>query len=78
MNSAAVQKDSFHSWHHALSNVQMELVKLYSTNLDDNELTELKQLLADHFSSKAISEANRIWMQNGMTAQTMDDWLNEE
>ena len=66
---------SVHS--HALSNVQMELIKLYSTNLNDNELLELKNILVQHFSRKAINEADTLWEKKGMSTQTMDDWLNE-
>ena len=64
--------------HSSLSNVQMELIKLYSTDLNHDELIELKELLVSHFSQKAIDEADRIWKEQEMTAQTMDDWLNEE
>ena len=60
-----------------LSNVQMELIKLYSTNLSHNDLKELKNLLIDHFSKKAIHEADNIWEEKKMSAQTMEDWLNE-
>ena len=69
-NSASVQPP-------ALSNVQMELIKLYSTNLNDNELLELKNILVQHFSRKAINEADSLWKKKGMSAQTMDAWLNE-
>ena len=34
--------------HSSLSNIQMELIKLYSTNLDHDELMELKELLVIH------------------------------
>ena len=60
-----------------LSNVQMELIKLYSTSLSHNDLKELKSLLAHHFSKKAIYEADNIWEEKKMSAQTMEDWLNE-
>ncbi len=36
--------------HSSLSNIQMELIKLYSTNLNHDELMELKELLICHFS----------------------------
>ncbi|WYD81396.1 MAG: hypothetical protein V8K32_03225 [Candidatus Electrothrix gigas] len=62
----------------SLSNIQMELIKLYSTDLNHDELLELKELLVSHFSQKAIDEADKIWEEKKMTAQTMDDWLNEE
>ena len=60
-----------------LSNVQLELIKLYSTNLEYDELMELKTILASHFAEKAINEADNIWNQKDMSAGTMEDWLNE-
>jgi hypothetical protein len=60
-----------------LSNVQMELIKLYSTELEQGDLMEVKELLANHFARKAINEADNIWNQKEMSADTMEDWLNE-
>jgi lysyl-tRNA synthetase class II len=60
-----------------LSNVQMELIKLYSTDLEYNDLMEVKKILANHFAQKAINEADNIWNQKKMSADTMEDWLNE-
>lgn len=60
-----------------LSNVQMELIKLYSTSLSDKDLLELKDVLAKYFAEKAISKANEIWDQKGLTNDDMDKWLNE-
>ena len=61
----------------ALSNVQMELIKLYSTNLEHNDLMEIKKILSDHFAKKAINEADKIWNQKEISADTMENWLNE-
>jgi hypothetical protein len=71
-------KDSAYIHQHILSNVQLELIKLYSTNLNDHELLELKNILVHHFSQKAINEADNVWKEKGISVQTMDDWLNEE
>ena len=60
-----------------LSNIQMELIKLYSTSLSDKDLVELKDVLAKYFAEKAISKANEIWDQKGLTNDDMDKWLNE-
>jgi hypothetical protein len=76
-SNAAETKNSVSVQPHALTNVQMELIKLYSTNLNDNELLELKNILVQHFSRKAINEADSLWKEKEMSAQTMDDWLNE-
>jgi hypothetical protein len=61
-----------------LSNVQMELMKLYSTNLSDQELAELKDVLAKFYADKAISKANEIWDDKGLTDADMEKWLNEK
>jgi hypothetical protein len=76
-SNAAEAKNSISVQQPALSNAQMELIKLYSTNLDDRELLELKNILVQHFSRKAINEADSLWEEKGMSAQTMNDWLNE-
>jgi len=60
-----------------LTNVQLELVKLYSTDLKQRELLELKQLLANFFAQKAIKGADKIWDEEKLSNQDMEMWLNE-
>ena len=60
-----------------LSNVQQEILKLYSTELSETDLNELKSQLAHYYAHKAISQADKIWKEKGYTAEDMDSWLNE-
>lgn len=60
-----------------LSNMQQELLKLYSSNIDEADLLHIKRYLAKYFAAKAIDEADRIWEQQGYNNETMDNWLNE-
>lgn len=60
-----------------LTNLQLELLKLYGTDLADEELQEVKQLLARFFARKAIDEADRVWDERGLTNEDMDTWLDE-
>ncbi len=60
-----------------LSNVQEELLKLYSQNLSPEELKELKTVLGKYFTHKATKEADRIWDNKKYTNETMDAWLDE-
>ncbi len=60
-----------------LSNVQTELLKLYSQNLSSEELKELKIVLGKYFAKKSIKEANKIWDNKKYSNKTMDNWLNE-
>jgi len=59
-----------------LSNVQIELLKLFSTNLSDKELIELKDLLSGFYADKAISQADAIWDKKGLSDEYMETWLN--
>ncbi|HRE51653.1 MAG TPA: hypothetical protein PK339_09535 [Flavitalea sp.] len=62
---------------HRLSNLQQELVKLYSSDIKEEDLLNIKKYLASYFANKAIDEADNIWAQRGYTNDTMNKWLNE-
>lgn len=61
-----------------LSNLQEELLKLFSNNIPENELIEVKSLLGKYFGKKATSEADEIWANKEYSNEKMDSWLNEE
>ena len=61
-----------------LSNVQVELLKLFRTNLSEQELLELKDLLVRFYSDKIMKEADAIWDEKGLTNDDMDNWLNQK
>ena len=61
-----------------LSNVQIELMKLFRTNLSDQELIELKDLIAKFYADKASAKADEIWDERGLTNEDMDKWLNQK
>jgi hypothetical protein len=63
---------------HSLSNIQQELLKLYSSNIAESDLLNIKRYLAKYFASKAIDEADNIWDQKGYDNDTMKKWLNGE
>lgn len=48
-----------------LSNVQMELLKLYATDIEDTTLLELKKIMAKFFLDKMRSSADKIWDEKG-------------
>ncbi|NOZ90650.1 MAG: hypothetical protein GXO60_05110 [Epsilonproteobacteria bacterium] len=60
------------------SNIQLELLKLYSTNIQESELIEIKDYLAKYFAKKAINGADTIWDAKGFDNDEMDRWLNEK
>jgi len=60
-----------------LSNIQIELLKLYGTNIPEEQLREIKLLLSDYFADKATEEMDMLWEKNDWTEQTMNQWANE-
>ena len=61
-----------------LTNIQLELMKLYSTNLSEIELDELKSILSKFYAEKAVSKADAIWDERGLTDADMEEWLNKK
>lgn len=53
-----------------LSNIQLELLKLYSTDISDEDLLQIKQMIAHYFAQKAIAAADKVWDDN--------EWTNED
>ncbi len=62
----------------SLSNLQQELLKLYSSNIEDADLLHIKKYLATYFADKAIKEADKIWDEKNYSRDTMNQWLNED
>ena len=63
---------------HKLSNLQLELLKVFSRNLSDSQLLEIKQILANYFAQKATEEMDRLWDEKGWTNETMEGFLKEK
>ncbi len=61
-----------------LSNLQIELLKLYRTDLSEQELKQLKIVLAKFFADKTIKEADKIWEEKKYDQNTVESWLNEK
>jgi len=61
-----------------LNNAQIELMKLFGTNLSESDLTDLKKVLSRFFADKAISAADKIWDTKGLNDDDMDRLLSEE
>lgn len=60
----------------SLTNVQLELLKVFSYQVSDEDLIELKDTLAQFFAEKAIQSANQAWDEQGWDDQKVDELLN--
>lgn len=61
-----------------LSNMQMELLKLYSAGVPDEYLAEIKEMIARFLLTKARDEAGKVWQEKHYSDETTDKWLKNE
>lgn len=60
-----------------LSNLQLELLRLYGNDVSDETLREIKSILAKYFADKATSEMDKVWEEKNLTEQDLINWTNE-
>lgn len=60
-----------------LTSLQLELLKLFSYPINNQQLSEIKDILAEYFANQATQEMDKLWEANEWTDDTMDEWLDE-
>ena len=60
-----------------LTNLQLELLKVFSYQLNQQQLTDIKNLLANYFGAQATQEMDKLWEENNWDSNTMTNWANE-
>ena len=60
-----------------LTNVQAELLKVFSRQIPDEDLLELRQVMAKFLLQKARQRADSIWEQKGYDDNTVSHFLSE-
>jgi len=62
--------------HPPLSNIQAELLKLFNTDIPEEHLVELKELMARFLLEKARDKADRVWDEKGYSDEKLEKMLN--
>jgi len=52
---------------HKLSNLQLELLKLYSQNVEEEDLKTIKSMIAQFFANKTMDSADQVWEEKSWT-----------
>ncbi len=61
-----------------LSNLQLELLKIYSFTSNEEDLKAIKKMLATYFANKLTTLVNKAVEKQGITEDDLDNWLNSE
>lgn len=66
------------SVHPPLSNVQAELLKLFSAEIPESHLLELKKVMAKFLLDKARDKADAIWQEKGYSDDQLEQILQNK
>ena len=61
-----------------LTNVQLELLKMFRYSLPEKQLAEIKNILAKYFATTAPAEMDRLWEENNWNDDVMRQWADED
>lgn len=60
-----------------LNKAQIEILKLFSRPMSEEDLQEIKTLLVKHLAEKLTQRVDNISKEKGYTQEDFNSWLNE-
>jgi hypothetical protein len=63
--------------HPPLSNMQVELLKLFNANIPEMQLLELKKIIADFLLERVRDKADAIWDEKEYSDEKLMQLLNK-
>ena len=60
-----------------LSNLQLELLKVFSFELSEEQIKEIKSLLSAYFADKVTSEMDDLFQANNWGEEKIEEWSKE-
>lgn len=59
-----------------LNNNQLEILKLFSRELDDKDLLEIKRLIVRYLGEKVTQLADQVWDEKNWSPEEMERMIN--
>jgi hypothetical protein len=66
-----------HAEPHTMSNLQLELLKLYAHNVDEQDLLAIRQLIGLYFAEKASTAMDAFIEEKELTPLDIANWAYE-
>ncbi len=60
-----------------MTSLQLELLKTFSRPISDQQILEIKQLLANYFARNVDDSVDALFAEKGWDSQTVENWLND-
>jgi hypothetical protein len=61
-----------------LTNLQLELIKYFSYDVSENEMSDIKKMLSEYFAQRVMDRMDNLWEKNDWSDDTMEEWLNAD
>ena len=61
----------------SMSNIQLELLKLYARNVADQDLLAIRYMIGLYFAEKATTAMDNVIAEKGLTPQQIATWAYE-
>ncbi len=61
-----------------LSELQLELLKIYSFNPSNEDLIEIKKILSKYFANKLTDRVQKAIDDKNISDEDLESWLNEK
>lgn len=59
-----------------LNDLQLEILKLFSRELEEKDLLAIKRLIVKYLAEKVTRMADEVWEEKGWTNEDMEKMLN--
>lgn len=60
-----------------MTNLQLELMKTFSYDLSESQISEIREILARYFADKVTAEMDKFWDEENWSDETINK-LSEE
>mgnify|MGYP003407814890 CR=1 FL=1 len=60
-----------------LSNLQLEILKVFSFELSEEQIKEVRSLLSSYFADKVTSEMDDLFQANDWNEGKIEEWSKE-
>ena len=60
-----------------LTNLLLELLKVFSFDISDNQLIEIKSMLTQYFAQKVTNDIDALFEQKGWGIEKIEEWSEE-
>jgi hypothetical protein len=61
----------------AFTNLQLELLRVFTRQVSDDDVIAIRKMLAQYFAEKAMNLADQVWKKNNWTDQDAFNMMNE-